>query len=55
MFELSQKFNKFYEECPVLKAESASLQKSRAALCLMTADTLKKSLGLLGIDTVEKL
>jgi len=55
LFELSGKFNTFYERCPVLKAENPQIQKSRAALCALTADVLKLSLGLLGIDTVEKL
>eukprot|EP00596_Hydrurales_sp_CCMP1899_P010025 CAMPEP_0119036524 /NCGR_PEP_ID=MMETSP1177-20130426/4295_1 /TAXON_ID=2985 /ORGANISM="Ochromonas sp, Strain CCMP1899" /LENGTH=572 /DNA_ID=CAMNT_0006996531 /DNA_START=363 /DNA_END=2081 /DNA_ORIENTATION=- len=55
LFELSQRFNKFYECCPVLKAETIELRRSRAALCSLTADTLKLSLGLLGIQTVEKL
>jgi arginyl-tRNA synthetase len=39
----------------VLKAESPEIQRSRAALCSLTAETLKLSLGLLGIKTVEKL
>ena len=55
MFELSQRFNLFYERCPVLKAETEAIQMSRTALCSLTADTLKLSLELLGIDTVEKL
>ena len=55
LFELSQRFNQFYENCPVLKAETIESRRSRAALCELTADTLKLSLGLLGIETVEKL
>lgn len=55
IFELSQRFNQFYERCPVLAAETPELRKSRAALCSLTADTLKLSLDLLGIRTVEKL
>ena len=55
IFELSQRFNQFYERCPVLSAETPELKKSRAALCSLTADTLKISLDLLGIRTVEKL
>jgi len=55
LFELSQRFNQFYEKCPVLKAETPQVQRARTALCSLTADTLKLSLGLLGIDTVEKL
>jgi len=55
LFELSQKFNQFYENCPVLKAETKEIQQSRAVLCSLTADVLQLSLGLLGIKTVEKL
>ena len=55
IFDLSQRFNQFYERCPVLSAETPELRKSRAALCSLTADTLKISLDLLGIRTVEKL
>ena len=55
MFELSQRFNLFYERCPVLKAETEEIQLSRTFLCSLTADTLKLSLELLGIDTVDKL
>ena len=55
LFELSQKFNQFYENCPVLKAETKDIQQSRAVLCSLTADVLQLSLGLLGIKTVEKL
>jgi arginyl-tRNA synthetase len=55
LFELSQKFNQFYETCPVIKAESAEQQVSRTALCTVTADVLRLSLGLLGIQVVDKL
>jgi arginyl-tRNA synthetase len=55
LYDLSQLFNKFYEKCPVLKAETPALVKSRTALCSITADTLKVGLGILGIETLEKL
>ena len=54
LFELSQGFNRFYDQVPVLKAESKSLS-SRLALCRLTADTLKSGLGLLGIATLERM
>ena len=54
LFELSQVFNRFYDQVPVLKAESTSLS-SRLALCRLTADTLKSGLGLLGIATLERM
>ena len=54
LFELSQVFNRFYDQVPVLKAEGKSLP-SRLALCRLTADTLKAGLGLLGIATLERM
>ena len=54
LFELSQVFNRFYDQVPVLKAESDALP-SRLALCRLTADTLKAGLGLLGINTLERM
>ena len=54
LFELSQVFNRFYDQVPVLKAEGKSLS-SRLALCRLTADILKVGLGLLGIATLERM
>ena len=54
LFELSQVFNRFYDQVPVLKAPPAARQ-SRLALCRLTADTLKLGLGLLGIATLERM
>ena len=54
LFELSQVFNRFYDQVPVLKSDGAARQ-SRLALCRLTADTLKLGLGLLGIPTLERM
>ena len=54
LFELSQVFNRFYDQVPVLKAPPAA-RHSRLALCRLTADTLKLGLGLLGIATLERM
>jgi len=54
LFELSQKFNQFYENCPVLGADG-DLRASRLALCGLTARTLELGLSLLGIKTVDRL
>jgi arginyl-tRNA synthetase len=54
LFELSQVFNRFYDQVSVLKAEEPS-RSSRLALCRLTADTLKLGLGLLGIPTLERM
>eukprot|EP00177_Eucheuma_denticulatum_P006635 GFKZ01012063.1.p1 GENE.GFKZ01012063.1~~GFKZ01012063.1.p1 ORF type:complete len:673 (+),score=107.93 GFKZ01012063.1:98-2116(+) len=52
---VSCRFNQFYEECPVVHAETEDLRKSRLALCQISADTLQLCLGLLGIPTLEKI
>ena len=54
LFELSQVFNRFYDQVPVLKAETDA-RASRLALCRLTADTLRLGLGLLGIPTLERM
>src|SRR5579871_3057772 len=54
LFELSQKFNQFYEQCPVLVAEP-ELRGSRLALCDLTARTIRLGLSLLGIHVLDRL
>ena len=54
LYELSGLFMKFYEACPVLKAEG-TVQQSRLGLCQLTALTLKQGLNLLGINTLEQM
>ncbi|MEB3294188.1 MAG: arginine--tRNA ligase [Synechococcales bacterium] len=54
LFELSQKFNSFYDACPVLKAEEP-LKTSRLVLCDLTARSLKLGLSLLGISVLERM
>ena len=54
LFELSQVFNRFYDQVPVLKADPEALA-SRLALCRLTADTLRLGLGLLGIATLDRM
>ncbi len=55
LYELSQIFNGFYENCPVLKADDEAVRISRLLLCDLTARTLKLGLGLLGIETLEQM
>ncbi|MBD1909955.1 MULTISPECIES: arginine--tRNA ligase [unclassified Leptolyngbya] len=54
LFELSQKFNQFYDRCPVLQAEEP-LRTSRLILCDLTAQTIKLGLSLLGISVLERM
>lgn len=54
LFELSQKFNQFYDRCTVLQAEEPQ-RTSRLILCDLTARTLKLGLSLLGIQVLERM
>lgn len=54
LFELAGHYARFYESCPVLKAEGAA-KNSRLALCASTAQVLRQCLYLLGIETTEQM
>jgi arginyl-tRNA synthetase len=55
LFDLANAFSSFYEECPVLKAESTERRDSRLAICDLTGRTLKFGLGLLGIGVIDRM
>ena len=55
LFDVASLFTTFYEECPVLKAEPASLRASRLALCALTLDVLTLGLTLLGVPIPERM
>jgi len=54
LFELAVKFNAFFENCPVLKADDVT-RASRLVLCDLTARVLKQGLAVLGIETIEQM
>ena len=55
LFELATRYSDFFENCPVLKAETDALRTSRLILCDLTARTIKRGLNLLGIEVVERM
>ena len=55
LFDLANRYSTFFEECPVLKAETDEIRQSRLMLCDLTARTIRKGLELLGIEVVEKM
>jgi arginyl-tRNA synthetase len=55
LFELATRYSDFFENCPVLRAESDALRTSRLLLCDLTARTIKMGLNLLGIEVVERM
>jgi arginyl-tRNA synthetase len=54
LFEVAQSFSRFYEACPVLKADEPA-RSSRLALCDVSARQLKSGLELLGIEVLERI
>jgi arginyl-tRNA synthetase len=54
LFELSQKFNQFYDKHSVLNAEEP-IRTSRLILCDLTAKTLQLGLDLLGIQVLDRM
>ena len=55
LFELASIYSSFFENCPVLKAETSEVRNSRLLLCDLTARTIGRGLNLLGIETVERM
>lgn len=54
LFELSKKFNSFYNNCPILNQDEETL-KSRSLLIKKTGEVLKDGLDLLGIKVLNKM
>ncbi|MFZ0616602.1 MAG: arginine--tRNA ligase [Chthoniobacterales bacterium] len=54
LYELADRFHRFYEACPILKSEG-SVRSSRLALAGVTAEVLKTGLSLLGIGVPERM
>lgn len=54
LFELSKKFNQFYDRCPILQAEEPT-RTSRLILADLTARTIRLGLSLLGISVLERM
>ncbi len=50
LYELTVHFMRFYENCPVLKAQTPKLMDSRLCLCAKTAQVLRVGLENLGIS-----
>ena len=54
-YRLAQAFSKFYAACPVLVVPDEATRGSRLALSKAALDQLETALGLLGIDTPERM
>ncbi|MBB4798980.1 arginyl-tRNA synthetase [Brevundimonas bullata] len=54
-YRLAQSFSKFYAACPILVAPDAATKGSRLALAAASLHQLETALGLLGIETPERM
>jgi arginyl-tRNA synthetase len=54
LYDVATAFSAFYEACPVLAAASP-VRESRLVIADLTATTLATGLGLLGIETLERM
>jgi arginyl-tRNA synthetase len=54
LHDLTVAFMSFYEQCPVMTAEP-EVRDARLALARRTGDALRTGLGLLGIETLERM
>ncbi|MER5855940.1 MULTISPECIES: arginine--tRNA ligase [Streptomyces] len=55
LYQLASLLTTFYDQCPVLKADTAEQVENRLFLVDLTARTLHRGMALLGIRTPEKL
>ena len=55
LYASANAFSSFYSNCPVLKAESDSVRRSRLALAALTARHLKRGLELLGVSVIDRM
>jgi len=55
VFEMAQKFSRFYAEHHILSEADAGLRTARLGLCDVTLATLMKVLGILGIEIPERM
>ncbi|KQM42140.1 arginine--tRNA ligase [Chryseobacterium sp. Leaf201] len=55
VYDLVKSYNFFYQSNPILKLEDENLKQARLNLSDLTAKTIKKSLHLLGINTVNRM
>jgi arginyl-tRNA synthetase len=55
LWDLAKSYSGFFENCPVLKAETQVLKNSRLFLVDLVGRVIKQALDLLGIRTVERM
>jgi arginyl-tRNA synthetase len=55
LWDLAKSYSGFFQNCPVLRADSDALRASRLLLCDLTGRTIRRCLDLLGIRAMERI
>ncbi len=55
LYQLAKDFSRFYDNCPVLEADSEGLRIARLALVDAAGQVLRKGLSLLGIEALDRM
>lgn len=55
LIDLAQAFNRFYHECPILKAENEEIRAARLLLVQAVKITLRNGLKLIGLEAPEQI
>ena len=55
LLDLCAAFNRFYHDCPILKAESGEIKKSRLALCEAVKYAVGNALWLIGLEKTNRV
>ncbi|HEX5172480.1 MAG TPA: arginine--tRNA ligase [Cyclobacteriaceae bacterium] len=55
VYELAKEYNQFYQSIPIFNESDSAKLKLRIALSKSVADTIKKGMGLLGIQVPERM
>jgi arginyl-tRNA synthetase len=53
--EVARDFHAFYRDCQVVGAKGEGVEETRLGLCLLTKQTIARTLGLLGISAPERM
>jgi len=55
VYDLAKDYNRFYAELSIFNESDKNLQQFRVALSALTAQTIKVSMGLLGVDVPDRM
>jgi len=55
MFEIAKSFNRLYHEVSILGESDSLLKQNRLAICLLTAQSIRNGMQLLGIEVPERM